>query len=167
MIVAAAGTPVHAIAAGVVRLPAGGDGTLRLRTDDGLDIGYAGLGPRSRTVDDGHHVPAGAVLAVVGAVADPTVPAYLQVDVRDRAGAQLDAAELLLGLPDPNELGYPAAGAALGVDPDGLDRMLAASPSVPDGRFVPGDPDVQDGPSVPSVPSGRADPDAGAELVAP
>jgi hypothetical protein len=39
-------------------------------------------------------------------------------------GPPVDAVEALIGLPDPNELGFEAVGEGLGVDPDALDREL-------------------------------------------
>jgi murein DD-endopeptidase MepM/ murein hydrolase activator NlpD len=122
VLVAPPGTPVHAVAAGAVQLPGGG--RLRLRTDDGLDLGYAGLAPGSIGVADGDRVPAGAVLGSLAAAA--TGPARLLLDARDAAGAAVDPAALLLGLPDPNELGSAATTGGLGADPDALDRELAA-----------------------------------------
>jgi murein DD-endopeptidase MepM/ murein hydrolase activator NlpD len=118
---APAGTPAHAIAAGVVDRPA--DGVLRLRTDDGLEFGYARLAVASVTVADGSWVPAGAVLGAV-APADGGPP-HLLLAAWDATGAPLDPAGLLLGLPDPAELGYTSTGSGLGLDPDALDRELA------------------------------------------
>jgi hypothetical protein len=36
----------------------------------------------------------------------------------------VDAVEVLIGLPDPEELGVVAVGEGIGVDPDDLDREL-------------------------------------------
>jgi murein DD-endopeptidase MepM/ murein hydrolase activator NlpD len=122
-LVAVAGTPVHAIEAGVVRRS--GDGRLRVCADGGLDIGYAGLAPASITVGDGEQVPAGAVLGSLATVTRGTT--RLLLDVRDAAGEVIDAAGVLLGLPDPTELGHAPVGEGLGRDPDALDRELAAA----------------------------------------
>lgn len=140
MLVAEPGVSVHAVAAGTVTASA--PGALRLHTDDGLDIGYAGV-LAGDAVGDGDRVPAGAVLGVLATgpagdrVGDPTGDRVgrgrLLVDVRDQAGAPVDPAELLLGLPDPGELGYAAVPGGLGVDPDALDRALAAAESAPGG----------------------------------
>jgi hypothetical protein len=121
------GTPVHAVAAGTVSAPA--PGMLRLYTDDGLDVGYAGLA--AGTVDDGDRVPAGAVLGVLAA--GPAGRGRLLLDARGPTGAPLDPAELLLGLPDPGELGYAAVPGGLGADPDALDRALGAAETTPTG----------------------------------
>jgi murein DD-endopeptidase MepM/ murein hydrolase activator NlpD len=123
-LVAPGGTPVHAMGAGVVSRAEAG--VLRLRTDEGLEIGYARLAPGSITVADGARVPAGAVL---GAVAPGTAnsPAYLLLAAWD-ANGPVDSAALLLGLPDPAERGYAPADDGLGVDPDALDRELAPGP---------------------------------------
>jgi murein DD-endopeptidase MepM/ murein hydrolase activator NlpD len=133
VLIAAPGTPVHAVGAGVVLRP--GDGRLRVRTDDGLDIGYAGLAPASIAVADGERVPAGAVLGALATAARGS--ARLLLDVRDAAGAVVDPAGLLLGLPDPTELGRAVAGAGLGRDPDALDRELAAVNAPAGGRVTP------------------------------
>jgi murein DD-endopeptidase MepM/ murein hydrolase activator NlpD len=123
VLIAPPGTPVHAVGAGVVLRPS--DGVLRLRTDDGLDLGYVGMAPDSITAIDGDRVPAGAVL---GLLADSvTGSTRLLLDVRDAAGAVVDPAGMLLGLPDPYELGSAAAGDGLGIDPDALDRALEAA----------------------------------------
>jgi murein DD-endopeptidase MepM/ murein hydrolase activator NlpD len=123
VLIAPPGTLVHAIGSGVVLRPGGG-GELRLRTDDGLDLGYAGLAPDSVVVADGDRVTAGAVLGVLAGAAGG--PPQLLLDVRDAAGAVVDPAGLLLGLPDPYELGS-AAGDGLGIDPDALDQALGAT----------------------------------------
>jgi murein DD-endopeptidase MepM/ murein hydrolase activator NlpD len=122
LLIAPAGTPVHAVGAGVVARAAAG--VLRLRTDDGLEIGYARLAQGSVTVADGARVPAGAVLGAVAPAA--TGPAHLLLAAWDSAGP-VDPTTLLLGLPDPAELGYAPASDGLGVDPDALDRELGAA----------------------------------------
>jgi len=135
MLMVDGGTPVHAIAAGRVSLGTERRGGLRLRTDDGLDIRYGGLAAGSVAVGDGDRVPAGAVLgAVASAVAGR--PAHLVLEVRDAAGEPVDAGGLLLGLPDPIELGHGAAG-DLGADPDAVDRALAGAEAGPADRAEP------------------------------
>ena len=39
----------------------------------------------------------------------------------------MDAVGVLLGLADPNELGFVADGPGIGVDPDPMDREITAS----------------------------------------
>jgi hypothetical protein len=112
-ITTAPGTPVHAIAGGLVRA-AEADHVV-VRGVDGRRYRYAGLRSDAFCVPAGAHVRAGDILGCVAG-------AELDVVVTDESGAVLDAVELLLGLPDPNDLGYAAAG--IGVDPDALDRSL-------------------------------------------
>ncbi|MEN3359146.1 MAG: Peptidase family [Mycobacteriales bacterium] len=126
LVLAPPGTPVHAVGAGIVDRPAAD--VVRLRTDDGLEVGYARLAPGSVTVADGAWVPAGTVLGAIGPA--DAGPAHLLLAAWDPAGAQLDPAALLLGLPDPAELGYAPAGDGLGLDPDALDRELAPAATV-------------------------------------
>lgn len=113
-ITTAPGTPVHAIAAGLVRA-AEADHVV-VRGADGRHYRYAGLRSDAFGVPVGADVRAGDILGCVAG-------AVLDVAVTDEDGAVLDTVELLLGLPDPNDLGYAAAG--IGVDPDALDRALA------------------------------------------
>ena len=113
---AAPGTPVHAIAAGSV-VDVDGRGGVALADDGGLGQHYAGLDPAGITVAEGAQVRAGAIL---GAVAGS---GRIEVRLSDH-GRPVDAVEELIGLPDPNELGFEAVGEGLGVDPDDLDREL-------------------------------------------
>jgi murein DD-endopeptidase MepM/ murein hydrolase activator NlpD len=110
------GTPVHAIAAGsVVDVDPGG--ALALAGVDGLGQHLAGLDPERITVAEGAQVRAGAIVGAVGAAG--------RIEIRLTEGGQpVDAVEALIGLPDPNELGFEAVGEGLGVDPDALDREL-------------------------------------------
>jgi murein DD-endopeptidase MepM/ murein hydrolase activator NlpD len=111
------GTPVHAVASGAV-LDVDGLGGIAISEDDGLGQHYAGLDPAGVTVTAGIRVRAGAILGAVGAAG--------RLEVRlSEGGAPVDAVETLIGLPDPNELGFEAVGEGLGVDPDDLDRELA------------------------------------------
>lgn len=114
---AAPGTPVHAIAAGSVADvdPAG---ALALSGVDGLGQHVAGLDPARITVAEGAQVRAGAILGAVGDTG--------RIEIRlSEGGRPVDAVEALIGLPDPNELGFEAVGEGLGIDPDALDRELA------------------------------------------
>jgi murein DD-endopeptidase MepM/ murein hydrolase activator NlpD len=111
------GTPVHAVAGGAV-LDVDGQGGVAISDDDGLGQHYAGLDPAGVTVTAGARVRAGAILGAVGEAG--------RLEVRlSEGGAPVDAVETLIGLPDPNELGFEAVGEGLGVDPDDLDRELA------------------------------------------
>jgi hypothetical protein len=127
--VVAGGTPVHAIAAGTIS--AGPGGAMKLHTDEGLHIHYAGLAAASRTTTPGSRVAAGSILGAVAGAHGRTTRGELVLDVRDPTGEPVDAVRLLLGLPDPNELGFAAVGGGLGVDPDDLDRMLGDARSTP------------------------------------
>ena len=110
------GTPVHAIAAGSV-VDVDSRGGIALSDDDGLGQHFAGLDPARTTVAEGARVRAGAIL---GAVGDG---GRIEVRLSD-GGRPVDAVETLIGLPDPNELGFEAVGEGLGIDPDALDREL-------------------------------------------
>jgi murein DD-endopeptidase MepM/ murein hydrolase activator NlpD len=113
---AAPGTPVHAIAAGSV-LDVDPQGAIALSDESGLGQHIAGLHPASITVGHGAQVRAGAILGAVGEAG--------RIEVRlTENGQPVDAVEALIGLPDPNELGFEAVGEGLGVDPDALDREL-------------------------------------------
>jgi hypothetical protein len=120
--VVAGGTPVHAVAAGTIS--PGQGGAVKLHTDEGLHISYAGLAADSVTAPAGNRVAAGAILGAVAGAHGRSTRGELLLDVRDPTGEPVDAVRLLLGLPDPNELGFAAVGGGLGVDPDDLDRML-------------------------------------------
>lgn len=113
---AAPGTPVHAIAAGSV-IDVDPQGGIALSDDDGLGQHVAGLDPERITVTEGAQVRAGAILGAVGAAG--------RIEIRlTEDGRPVDAVETLIGLPDPNELGFAAVGEGLGIDPDALDREL-------------------------------------------
>jgi hypothetical protein len=129
VLIAEPGLSVHAVAGGSVSVPA--TGALRLRTDDGLDIGYGGV-VAGDALTDGDRVPAGAVLGVLAS--GPGGRGRLLLDVRNGAGAPVDPAGLLVGLPDPGELGYAAVPGGLGVDPDELDRVLGAAEAAAGGE---------------------------------
>jgi hypothetical protein len=120
VLVAGPDTPVHAVSSGAVLVEGGG--VVRLKTDAGMEISYTGLFPESITIRSGARVAAGAILGVVAV--GPERLGKLALRAHDAAGAELDAAALLVGLPDPNELGYAAIGGGLGIDPDALDRVL-------------------------------------------
>jgi murein DD-endopeptidase MepM/ murein hydrolase activator NlpD len=126
---AAAGTPVHAIAAGSV-VDVDGAGGVALSGEDGSGQHYAGLDAAGVTIHVQARVPAGAIVGVVGA------QGRLEVRLSDPSGQPVDAVEALIGLPDPSELGLPSVVTDLvdtvgpddvvgSVDPDDLDRELA------------------------------------------
>jgi hypothetical protein len=113
------GTPVHAVVAGtVLGLDAGGG--LGLRAEDGAGYRYAGLDPASLTVGYGGRVAAGDILGALAAD-------VLELRATDPAGDPVDAVAALLGLADPNELGFTPVGTGSGVDPDPLDREIVAA----------------------------------------
>ena len=113
---AAPGTPVHAIAAGSV-VDVDSRGGVAISDDDDLGQHFAGLDPARVTVTEGAQVRAGAILGAVGDAG--------RIEVRlSEQGRPVDAVETLIGLPDPNELGFEAVGEGLGIDPDALDREL-------------------------------------------
>jgi hypothetical protein len=112
---AAPGTPVHSVAAATI-LTVDGIGGLVAQGRDGRQYQYHGLAPASITVSVGSQVRAGDIL---GAVAGDA----LTVALTDSSGQPMDAVDALVGLPDPNELGYAAVGVGLGIDPDILDRQ--------------------------------------------
>jgi murein DD-endopeptidase MepM/ murein hydrolase activator NlpD len=114
-----AGTPVHAVIAGIV-VHVDGQGAVGLRGTDGRQFAYTGLDPASVTVRPGAAVGAGDILGAVGAQ-------VLELRLTGPDGEPLDAAEALLGLADPNELGYVPVGSGLGVDPDAMDREIVAA----------------------------------------
>jgi murein DD-endopeptidase MepM/ murein hydrolase activator NlpD len=120
---AAAGTPVHAIAAGTVS-DVDGQGGIAVTAEDGWLQHYSGLEPGAVTLSIGAAARAGAILGRVGA------RGRLEVRLSDAAGLPVDAVEALIGLPDPGELGVVAEGEGTGVDPDEIDREL-----VPDDPF--------------------------------
>jgi murein DD-endopeptidase MepM/ murein hydrolase activator NlpD len=113
----APGTPVHSIAAATI-VSVDGAGGLAAQDRDGRRYRYQGLAPGSVTVSVGSQVRAGDILGSVAGDA-------LEVGLTDPGGQPVDAIDALVGLPDPNELGYAAVGVGLGIDPDALDREAA------------------------------------------
>jgi murein DD-endopeptidase MepM/ murein hydrolase activator NlpD len=104
-IVAPEGTPVHAVSGGTVASsgPTGHQGTMvQVRDRLGRRYSYAGLRDGSVTVQPGQRVEAGQILGVVGAARLPA----LHLAIEDPDGRQADPYDELVGLPDPNELGY-------------------------------------------------------------
>jgi len=112
-------TPVHAVVAGMV-VDVDGRGGLALRGQDGGGYRYAGLDPTSLTVGYGGTVAAGDILGTLAGD-------VLEVRADGPDGDPVDAVTALLGLADPNELGYVSVGAGSGVDPDPMDREIIAS----------------------------------------
>lgn len=113
------GSPVYAVVAGTVE-DAGLSGVLELRGADGRRFGYTGLVPGSVTVGVGAAVAAGDILGVLDG-------RLLELRITDSVGEQLRADDAMLGLTDPNELGYAPIGMGLGVDPDPIDREIVPS----------------------------------------
>jgi hypothetical protein len=114
---AAPGTPVHAVEAGTVA-DVDGAGGIALLGDDGWRQSYVGLEPEGMTVPVDASVRAGAILGSVSG------GGRVEVRLSDGSGRPVDAVEVLIGLPDPGELGVVAVGEGLGVDPDEIDREL-------------------------------------------
>lgn len=114
---ASPGVSVHAVVTGTVQVDPDA-GQLVLTAADGRRFDYAGLDGASVTVAPGVGVAAGDIVGRLAAT-------YLELRVTDRGGAAVRAEDWLLGLPDPNELGYQAVGAGQGVDPDAMDWEAA------------------------------------------
>lgn len=91
-------------------------GGLLAQGRDGRRYRYDGLAPDSVTVSVGSQIRAGDILGAVAGEA-------LAVALTDSSGQPIDAVDALVGLPDPNELGYAAVGVGLGIDPDAFDRQ--------------------------------------------
>lgn len=111
-IVAPEGTPVHAVSGGTVASSGPGPRpgtTVEVRDHLGRRYSYTGLRDGSVTVQPGQRVEAGQILGVVGAAELPA----LHLAIADPDGRQADPYDELVGLPDPNELGY-----RLGADND-------------------------------------------------
>ena len=93
--------------------------TVRLHGDAQRRYVYDLLRQGSVTVAVGQKIEAEQILGAVGA-ASP-LP-HLRLEVSDPGGSPLNPYELLLGVPDPNELGYGAVGLGVDIDPDPTDR---------------------------------------------
>ena len=136
ILVAAAGTPVHAVEAGTITHGTQPGELLHLAADGGLTFLYGGLAAGSVPAADGARVAAGTILGTIAAPrlsrTGPAAQPHLLLRILDAAGADLDVADFLVGLPDPNELGHAAVGAGVDVDPDALDQeIVGASAGVP------------------------------------
>jgi hypothetical protein len=130
VLVAPAGTPVHAVEAGIVDRPEGAGHPLRVVADSGLTFCYGGVAPGSVTVSRGARVAAGTILGTVAVTSLSTAPPdrpRLVLRILDAAGVDVDVAAFLVGLPDPNELGHAAVGTGADIDPDPVDREIVLS----------------------------------------
>jgi hypothetical protein len=135
-VVAAAGTPVHAICAGTVRHADGA--TVRIEGEDGHTCSYSAV--QDARVAQGDRVDGGAILGVVAA--DTAGRNALRLKVVGQDQAPVHPLELLLGAADPNELGYGPTGTGVDVDPEavaGPGKVRSAPPvrtrtSVPAGQ---------------------------------
>jgi murein DD-endopeptidase MepM/ murein hydrolase activator NlpD len=123
-IVAPESTPVHAVAAGTVGGQPGED-AVELRGDGGRRYRYGHLRPGSITVRAGQRIDAGSIVGAVGGGHDD--PACLHLAVIDPDGRPVNPYQLLLGLADPNELGYRPGGLGIGIDPDPVDLGLGGT----------------------------------------
>ena len=112
-IYAPAGTPVHAVVAGVVVDDEAG--VLSVRGDDSRVYRFSALSPTRTLVRLGQRVGAGQV---IGAVAARGGGSHLDLAVQDGAEGWLDPYQLLVGLADPNDLGAGGADPLVGSDPD-------------------------------------------------
>jgi hypothetical protein len=110
------GSPVHAVVDGTVGDSARHD-ALELRAADGRRFNYVGLAPGSVTVAPGTVVAAGDILGLLEG-------RLLELRITDLRGETVRADDAMLGLTDPNELGYIPVGVGLGVDPDHIDRQI-------------------------------------------
>jgi hypothetical protein len=160
-VVAPEGTPVHVVAGGLVDSADPLGESVRVQGDDGRSYSYSLLRNGSVTVAPGHRVEAGRIL---GAVGGTTELPHLRLEISDPDGAPLNPYELLLGLPDPNELGYGAVGLGIDIDPEPTDRE-AARGGPPSALAEPeaGPPAVEPNASKPDRPAGPAGP-SGIEL---
>jgi Peptidase family M23 len=136
VLLAPAGTPVHAVEAGTVDRSGSAGHPLRVVADSGLTFCYDGVAPGSVTVSSGTRVAAGTILGTVAVTSLSTAPPErprLVLRILDAAGADIDVAAFLVGLPDPNELGHAAVGTGTDIDPDAVDReiVLAAGSASP------------------------------------
>lgn len=100
------GTPVHAIVGGevvAVRRAADGGRSVEITGDDGRHYRYQPL--ERAYVGAGGVVLAGHVVGVIGGGERPG----LELSIVGADGTELDPCPHLVGLADPNELGYDAA----------------------------------------------------------
>ena len=132
-LVAAAGTPIHAVESGTVSCPKGQGDPLRLHAESGMTFSYAGLASAVLTVHDGEQVAAGTILGTLaGLMATVELPVHSAVD---RDGGLVDVADLLVGATDPNELGQATIGAGADIDPDSIDRAISRTVVEPPGTW--------------------------------
>jgi murein DD-endopeptidase MepM/ murein hydrolase activator NlpD len=121
-VVAPEGTPVHAVAGGTVVAAERSGQTMQVQGDDGRRYAYMGLRDGSLTVATGQRIEAGRILGAVGGTVEPP---HLHLEINDPDGSPINPYELLLGLPDPNELGYGAVGLGTDIDPYPTDGEAA------------------------------------------
>jgi murein DD-endopeptidase MepM/ murein hydrolase activator NlpD len=129
-VVAPAGTPVHVVEGGTVRAvtPTPDGVAVTVRAADEAEYRYDGLAHSPLSVGPGDDVEAGQILGALAARGGGALP-HLRLELRDGSGAPADLYQLLLGLPDPTELGYAADGLGVEIDPDAGDRALAGDPA--------------------------------------
>jgi murein DD-endopeptidase MepM/ murein hydrolase activator NlpD len=121
-VVAPEGTPVHAVAGGTVVSAERSGRAVRVKGDDGRGYSYMRMRDGSVTVAAGQRVEAGRI---VGAVGGTAALSHLHLEISEPDGSPVNPYDLLLGLPDPNELGYGAVGLGVDIDPDPTDREAA------------------------------------------
>ena len=115
---APAGTPVHAVTGGeVVAVRRHGDArAVEIDSHEGHRYSYK---PLARTfVTHGGVVPSGHVLGILGG---DDRESGLELHITDASGAPIDPQPLLVGLADPNELGYDSA-TSVPIDPGDGER---------------------------------------------
>jgi hypothetical protein len=118
-----ADSEVHAIAAG--RLHMSEPGVVAIGTELGLTLTYTGLRVGAEPATVSGQVHAGVVIGHVEG--EPGSVSLLKVAATAPDGSPVNAVELVVGLPDPAELGYADTATGELVDPDGLDQELIAS----------------------------------------
>ena len=122
------GTAVHVIERGrIAETDHHIAGEVTIRVDGDRFYRYRRLLPSSICVEPGEHVAPGRLLGVVGESVDGDPPC-LMVGVQSGAGEWSDLYRLLIGLPDPGELGLSlTAGSGAWVDPLTADTSASVS----------------------------------------
>ena len=157
LFVAARATPVHAISAGTIGAADDGDPRrVALHGEDGRLYLYGCLA--ARQMSRSGTVAAGDVIGELDGEGPRLRLPYLEVGVREADGCWCNPYEVLLGLPDADELTISAAEDGLAVDPD---DGLSASSAIRAAPLAPAEV------TEPPIVEGEAEPEhADAEAVA-